>query len=818
MTEVRRRKLDRAGRRNSSNSSSSRSNHPLYANQYCKILVLIICSGALYYFYQLNFFSYNNALERSRLPEALIDDIYNETTWGTLRPQLYFGLRTKHPESPLFGLLWYRQPQERMIYDLPIRHWCEHGDNVKFTWIAHDAKNFGRQEITDLDLHTRIDWLNIGRRSWSVRLGGNIANNSSYALVFYMAVQGDSSRLLPQGGDDHLASVISLVGSSMQLGQFTLHFRSKTQLSEGTISHVAYMIPHGMDMRHVNQIVLASLGRPENEELNLVLHQNDKIPPPQQSIGANFAAVQFTVSGIFELQLDFVADGDEPEENFDKLFATKMTEFDQRFDELFPIDYTYDVLQQQPGTDVYKKLAKSALANLLGGIGVWHGHSLIRTEKHSAPKLYGPLSLYSATPSRPFFPRGFLWDEGFHNLLIHQFDPTLSLQIIATWLDAMNIDGWIPREMILGEEAQAKVPDEFLVQSTSVANPPMFFYVLEKFVRNPQLLKRHYEQIARLYPRLKQFYIWLRHTQQGSQLGTMQWQSRNRTTERELNPKILPSGLDDFPRATHPSAEEYHLDLRCWIAFSSRVLRQLAETLGDSDWVPIVERDIHLFNDLNELNRLHWSEKRQQYADYGLHSERVQLVQVLLKNNKADKRGGSKGQGQQQERVFVRKTMEPPKLRLVDDVFGYVNLFPMLLRLLPADSKNLGILLRSLNQTEDLWSPFGLRSLSTKSLYYLARNTEHDPPYWRGAVWVNINYLALDALRHYARSGGPHAVIAAELYEQLRAKLVHNIAEQFARTGYLWEHYNDQTGEGMGTKPFTGWTALLLSILAESYD
>lgn len=132
-----------------------------------------------------------------------------------------------------------------------------------------------------------------------------------------------------------------------------------------------------------------------------------------------------------------------------------------------------------------------------------------------------------------------------------------------------------------------------------------------------------------------------------------------------------------------------------------------------------------------------------------------------------------------------------------------------------------------------------MRSLSTKSLYYLARNTEHDPPYWRGAVWVNvsiihschffyftlislllkqINYLALDALRHYARSGGPHAVIAAELYEQLRAKLVHNIAEQFARTGYLWEHYNDQTGEGMGTKPFTGWTALLLSILAESYD
>ena len=51
----------------------------------------------------------------------------------------------------------------------------------------------------------------------------------------------------------------------------------------------------------------------------------------------------------------------------------------------------------------------------------------------------------------------------------------------------MNVDGWIPREMILGEEAQAKVPAEFLVQRPSIANPPMFFYVLDKFVRNTEV-------------------------------------------------------------------------------------------------------------------------------------------------------------------------------------------------------------------------------------------------------------------------------------------------------------------------------------------
>jgi mannosyl-oligosaccharide glucosidase len=154
--------------------------------------------------------------------------------------------------------------------------------------------------------------------------------------------------------------------------------------------------------------------------------------------------------------------------------------------------------------------------------------------------------------------------------------------------------------------------------------------------------------------------------------------------------------------------------------------------------------------------------------------------------------------------------------------FGYVSLFPLLMRLLPPDSPHLGATLdRMGDPAAGLVSPAGLASLARASAFRDARNTEHDAPYWRGAAWPPLNYLALAALDHYAGLPGPHAAKAAGLRDEVRAAFVGNVVAKAAAGGGVcdvWERYSGgEEGSGMGPRPFTGWGSLVVLAAAGVY-
>lgn len=287
----------------------------------------------------------------------------------------------------------------------------------------------------------------------------------------------------------------------------------------------------------------------------------------------------------------------------------------------------------------------------------------------------------------------------------------------------MDEDGWIGREQILGAEARSKVPPEFQVQYPHYANPPTLFMVLTAFLdklddntqtyssSKQNVLEKEYtrhlsnrsaalQYLRTLYPLLKRHYFWFRKTQSGdiksydreafSTKEAYRW--RGRTPQH-----ILTSGMDDYPRAQPPHPGELHVDLISWMGLMTRSLKRIADALGEDDDKAELERYETAI--LRNIDDLHWDDKAKTYCDATI-DDYEESVHVCHK--------------------------------------GYISIFPFLVGLLPVDSPKLNAVLDLIADPEELWSEHGLRSLSKSDEFYGTGEN-----YWRGPIWVNINYLAV---------------------------------------------------------------------------
>ena len=182
-----------------------------------------------------------------------------------------------------------------------------------------------------------------------------------------------------------------------------------------------------------------------------------------------------------------------------------------------------------------------------------------------------------------------------------------------------------------------------------------------------------------------------------------------------LNPKTLTSGLDDYPRASHPNDNERHLDLRCWMALASKVMGDLSDILRQEPNTPRSQSNQYTnhYQTLknNEiLDQLHWSGS--QYADYGLHTDHARLVRAEPREPNVSP----------QSMPFIRVLDQDPTYQFVNSV-GYVSLFPFLLEIIEPQSEKLGKTLEQIRDRKHLWTTFGLRSLSKSAPLYNVRNT-----------------------------------------------------------------------------------------------
>ena len=636
------------------------------------------------------------------------------------------------------------------------------------------------------------------------------ANKTIVSLVFYTALDDSNGKLQSVVKENQL---LQIRGSTEELGSFTLRFPPVPNAQ-----NFHYVSTFSPSIHLSKDVVLQSLKRyPYSGNKVLAGLAGDVLALKGiTDYQPNFMAHQVTVTLPFKMEVIFESRSHTRRKVplSGEVFTQQLNQHKDNFNQTFEKKFG---LKKQG----YKKkeidFGKAALSNMLGGIGYFYGNSIVRSRHTAEPVKYWEAPLLTAVPSRSFFPRGFLWDEGFHNLLISKWDPALSKEVIGHWLDLMNKEGWIPREQILGVEARSKVPEEFVVQNNENANPPTLFLPLQSILRDATSSKNgdFLDYLRHVYPRLEAWYRWFNTTQTGPMPSTYRWRGRDAITDKELNPKTLTSGLDDYPRASHPSDNELHVDLRCWMALASGVMVDIARAIK----APFHEYEAtyQLLSDNKLLDKLHWSPQGKMYSDFGTHTSEVVLKRPTLPPPPKPKPGQRRPPAPPKPpMVRVLKGQNQPKEQFVN-AFGYISLFPFFLQILEPESNKLGKILTDLKDPKLLWTKFGLRSLSKSDPIYMKYNTEHDPPYWRGAIWINMNFLAVRALHHYSSVDGPYQVKAKELYAELRQNIVSNIIKEYERSGYIWENYNDSTGKGQGSHPFTGWSALVVLMMSEKY-
>ncbi|SCU87606.1 LAMI_0D06744g1_1 [Lachancea mirantina] len=745
--------------------------------------------------------------------------------WAPYRSNCYFGIRPRYVnEYPfLMGLMWMDTSNVDAFSKL--RHFVDQGDNMqKCAWEINDPRFGGKERIIDPENNLNLTLFFAKSRdgnNWGVRVMGQVLDttkSSTESLILYMnqnGKPGDSARLDRVTSSINPSKVLQFEGFSPELGDYsvTIEDITGTLYNSQSSAHMSLTVPneHVWKARDVFQTILRDCIQDFTKETEL---KPDLLPTAftirniHNFPAGNFHYVQKTFQLNEPFQFDLIFNNRQSKQpikssnELSNLITWSLDTIENKFAKSFSFK-----------SEEEKKFARESLSNLLGGIGYFYGTQRVdrttvldeeqfeKIELNNAGE-EGPLELFSSVPSRAFFPRGFYWDEGFHLLQIMEYDFDLVLEILQSWFNLIDEDGWVARELILGDEARSKVPEEFQVQNPNIANPPTLLLCFSEMLAraqefseaqgtdqelgieqtNDQLLKNSDLLLAyakNVYPQLLRHFEWFTRTQRGMIEEYLEFLDENVHPQEAFRwvgrtfTHCLPSGLDDYPRALPPDVAELNVDALAWVGVMARSMKQISGIIGledDSEEFARIERNI-----VENLDIIHWSEKDASYCD-----------------------------------VTVDDEADDPRKFVCHQ--GYVTLLPFALKLVDPSSAKITHFVDLIADSDKLLSDYGLLSLSKQDKLF-----DTGEVYWRGPVWININYLCLDALLHYARSDSftkpETAEKARNVYHVLRENLISNMYRVWNESGHVYENYNHHSGRGSGTQQFTGWSSLIVNIM-----
>lgn len=425
--------------------------------------------------------------------------------------------------------------------------------------------------------------------------------------------------------------------------------------------------------------------------------------------------------------------------------------------------------------------AQYALGNMLGSMTYMYGDRQVF--KDDLVFSQAKTSMFVIVPDRPDHGQGFMWDEGFHQHLVSVWNMNLTQEIISSWFNQTEDDGWIARQQLLGDEIRWSAEPTSWPQINGTANPPSQHLLLDTLIERMNLTggiqgELNLEQksfvafLDDIYPKFRRNVDWFIRTQQ-SKLGENLFRWAGRTPGF-----TLPSGMDDYPRAPILTEQEAHLDLQVWMVVSSRTIAKVAGLLGKTTDSAFYEAQAKNITDMIEEH--FWDESRNIYDEF---------------------------------------YFDEANQKQFDGHLGYLNFWPVFLNAVDSNSTRFETMMRKLiDKDNGIWTPFGLRSLSSHDPYF-----KQGVNYWTSPIWMNINFLINKAMFNFVNKPEEFPMdetLRADIktaYKEIRQNLIDMFVDNYVRTGYIWEVYDGDSGQGIDNHPFTGWSALIVNLMGEIY-
>ncbi len=372
--------------------------------------------------------------------------------------------------------------------------------------------------------------------------------------------------------------------------------------------------------------------------------------------------------------------------------------------------------------------------------------------------LYAPRSKmekYCSVPAKVHFNSFWGWDTAFQSMGQSEFDAPLAWDNLFIQFETQAKNGMVYQ--ILADDMR-KVMWNF-------SQPPVQGWALKKMYESDMDRKRAAENIAWVYPKLSAYVEWFMKNRDEDGNGLLE----------ALNP--YEEGWDDTPRLllkdegfAGGTASARHIDnvvMTSWALLDLRVLREFAQALGRKEDISALDEKIQAF--AKRMDDGFWNEECGCWLDY----------------NREEKKHAS---------------VLTPAMWFPAFACGTKNL-----------KRVKTVIEKHLLNPQEFFGSYPVPTVAYNDPHY---NHEEDGTYWRGQIWLNMTYVALETLFKYGYEKEADAVLMRTL-------------AMLDKKGGLYENYNALTGgaglssKGKGSPSAfqLGWScAFTMQMLQKRYE